>query len=399
MPVPSSPPARRAPGPQRVPVPARHRASSSSAGPWVALLGLLTVAGSIVLGAWFMKIRPAHPAPEAASQETPPAAVAEPKHAVASLDPAQRAMAEAPLLTPESADALLTEMARRGQDSGHLLDTALFVANSGFADLDRATLGELGDHIARSWSARSAPERDRIQAYLRHARQGETLSPEAVDEGRALFAEGVRALPAASRERLMALFARTVAAGIANQQQAEERARVARLTPLPQTGTPSSALPETSSESVHARADASRWSGESEGDSVTVTTDGRRPRSKADESVPAGASDWDKLQAKSQRWRLEYRSAKANVDRLQAEVTKLEADAKNNLVVGYATEKAGGQVVCTKTPDPNSPYKSEAERIRERLPQARSDLANAKLALAAVEEAARKDGVASGQLY
>jgi hypothetical protein len=50
-------------------------------------------------------------------------------------------------------------------------------------------------------------------------------------------------------------------------------------------------------------------------------------------------------------------------------------------------------------PDPNSPYKSEVERAQARLPQARLDLAKAKAALAAVEEAARKDGVASGQLY
>jgi hypothetical protein len=110
------------------------------------------------------------------------------------------------------------------------------------------------------------------------------------------------------------------------------------------------------------------------------------------------ASDFDRLKAKSERWRERYQSIKAEVDRLQAEVAKLEEETKNTLVGGLATEWIGGQLVV-KTPDPTSQYKSSVERNRERLPVARGELANAKAALAAIEEAARRDGVASGQLY
>ena len=333
-----------------------------------------------------MNRRPAYPAPapEAASQEAPPAVVAEPTPAVASLQPDERAMA---LLTPESAEVLLTEMARRGQGPRHALDSALFVASVGFADLDRGTLGELGERFASSWSARSTSEQSRIQAYMRHAREGEPLSPEAIAEGRALFAAGVRSLPAASQERLRALFAKAVAAGIAHQQQAEERARVAALTPLPSAETPSPALREVPPRYARARADASP--------SPSLT-------SEAAESASPGESDWDQLQAKIQRWRQRYRPAKADVDRLQKEVAKLEEDAKNNFVSGPAPtsereRRATG--ITHKTPDPNSPYTTYAEQIQKRLPAARKELEQAKLVLASVEEAARKDGVGSGQLY
>jgi hypothetical protein len=330
-----------------------------------------------------MKRRPAHPAPapEAASLEAPPAVVAEPTPAVASPESAQRAMAEAPVLTEESAAALLGEMARRGQDPGHALDGALFVASAGFADLDRATLGELGERFAKSWSGRSASEQRLIEAYMRHAREGEPLSLEAIAAGRTLFAEGVRAMPAASRERLRALFAEAVRAGIAHWQRAEERAQEASLTPLPSEETPTPELAESPREPAE----------------VTANADDRRSEAAERDSSPK-ASDWDELNAKNQRWHQRYRSAKAEVDRLQAEVAKLEEDAKNNFVAGYATVRIGDRIV-TKTPDPSSPYKSYAERIQERLPAARRELADAKLRLAAVEEGARKDGVASGQLY
>lgn len=400
MPVPSSVPVRRAHVARRAPVRARHRSSSSSAGPWIALLGLLAVAGSVALGVWFMKRRPAYPAPapEVASQEAPPAVVAEPKPAVASLEPAQRAMAEAPLLTPESARALLTEIARRGQDPGHALDSALFVASVGFADLDRATLDELGERFARSRSARSTSEQGRIQAYMRHAREGEPLSPEAIAEGRALFAEGVRALPAASQGRLRALFAKAVAAGIAHQQQAEERARVAALMPLQSAQMPSPARAEIPPQSAQARADASRWPGTSGRNPAAGTTDGPGPTSEAAESASPGESDWDKLNAKNQRWRDVYRPAKAKVDRLQAEVAKLEEDAKNNFVSGLRPLKRG-ESYGSNLPDPNSPYTTYAQQIQIRLPAARRELDQARQALAWVEEAAHKDGVASGQLH
>jgi hypothetical protein len=399
MPDRPSRPTRRAPVARRAPVRARRHSSSSSAGLWIGLLGLLAVAGSIVLGAWYVKRGLADPAlaPEAASQQAPPAVAAEPTPAAASVELVQRAMAEAPVLTPESARALLTEMARRGQGPGHSLDSALLVASVGFEDLDRATLVELGGDLARSWSPRSASEQSRIQAYMRHVREGEPLSPEAITEGRALFAEGVRALPAASQERLTALFARALDAGIAHQQQAEERARVAAVTPLIAAEAPSPAEETPPPSAPGATADATRRPG-SRATNPVETADGPSPSSEAAESPSPGDSDWDKLNAKAQRWRQAYRSAKADVDRLEAEVAKLEEDAKNNFVAGYRTVRIGDQLI-TENPDPNSPYKSYAERIQTRLPAARRELADAKLKLAAVEDAARRDGVASGQLY
>lgn len=388
MPVPPSVPVRRAQAARRPPVRARPRSSSSSAGRWIALLGLLTVATSVAVGTWFTNRRRADPAPtpEAPSQEALPAAVAELTPSLASPESVPRAMAEAPLLTSESALALLTEMARRGQHLGHALDGALFVASAGFADLDRATLGALGEGFAKSWSGRSASERDRIQAYMRHARHGEPLSPNDIDEGRALFTQGVRALPAASQERLRALFAKAVAAGIAHQQQAEERARLAALTPLPPAETPSPALREVPTRFAEARPNTSPGPGPGIGS----------------ETASSGPSAWDQLQAKIQQWRQRYRPAKADVDRLQKEVAKLEEDAKNNFVAGpvstsEAVRRATG--ITHKTPIQNSPYTTYAEQIQVRLPAARRELDMARQVLASIEEAARKDGVASGQLY
>ena len=368
----------------------RRRSTSSAVGPWIALSGLLVVAASVGVGVWFMKARPADPAspPEVASQKLLSSVITEPTPAVANVDSARRAMEEAPVLTEESAAALLTEMARRGLGNERMLDSALFVASTGLADLDRATLGELGERVAKSWGARSASEQRLIQAYMRHAREGEPLSPEVIAAGRTLFAEGVRALPAASQERLRALFAKAIQAGIAHQLRAEESAQVASLTPLPSAETPSAEAPsaEPAEQAERPRS------------SARATADADDRRSESPESAAPGASDWDRLNAKNQHWRQRYQSAKATVDRLEAEVAKLEEDAKNNFVAGYRTIRVGDRIV-TLQPDPNSPYKSYAERIEQRLPAARRELAAAKQALTQVEDAARRDGVGSGQLY
>jgi hypothetical protein len=90
------------------------------------------------------------------------------------------------------------------------------------------------------------------------------------------------------------------------------------------------------------------------------------------------------------------------VDRLQAEVAKLEVDAKNNFVSGPAptsdvVRRTTG--ITHLTPITNSPYTTYAEQIQIRLPAARKELEQAKLVLARIEDAARKDGVGSGQLY
>jgi hypothetical protein len=49
--------------------------------------------------------------------------------------------------------------------------------------------------------------------------------------------------------------------------------------------------------------------------------------------------------------------------------------------------------------DPNYPYTTYAQQIQKRLPEARRELEAARQSLARIEEAARREGVASGQLY
>ena len=246
MPLPTSGPARHV-SVARHPIRTQPRRNSSSAGPWFGLI-LLAVAGSAASGLWFMKTRAAlpPPAPEAANVPTPPAVV-EPAAATPSAvseEMVRQAVAEAPLLAPEAARALLVETVRRGRLADDALGVALFVAGIGFQDLDRATLAELSELFSRCWNSRSAADQKRIQAYMRYARAGEALSPEAIAAGRALFVESIRVLPAESQRRLTSLFTRAVTTGIAHQLQAEERARLAALSPFPaaetQTPTPGS---------------------------------------------------------------------------------------------------------------------------------------------------------------
>ncbi len=108
-------------------------------------------------------------------------------------------------------------------------------------------------------------------------------------------------------------------------------------------------------------------------------------------------SDYSKLQQKTASWRAKYRSAKAQVDALERQVAELEAKAQ---------QPGGGAAVNTApVRDANGKVlllgrtKSEGDAARERLPQARQELARARQALSSVEDAARRDGVGSGQLY
>ena len=415
MPVPPSGPLRRVPVPRRAPVRAQPRRSSSSAGPWLALLGLLAVAGSVAGGVWLMKNRTTSPAPSptAASLPAPPAGVAEPAEpptpAVVSPEQVQQAVAEAPLLAPGAARALLTEAARRGQVPGHALDSALHIASVGFADLDRATLDELGDLFARSWSARPARDQGRIQAYLQYARSGEPLSPEAVTAGRTLFVESVRALPAASQGRLTAAFGKAVATGIAYQQQAEERARVAALTPLPPAEAPPPALADDLPESAQARDHTSRWPTTSATSPVAAPASG-------EPSAESDAGDRGSRGRSESYWRSRAAGARSAVESAEKRVRDLEEQATRGGPVVPGPLPPACQAGVRYNPAGLSPVKlrdesrnavsCDSEILRQQgarntqnqLDAARESLTRAQKALDALEDEARRAGALPGWL-
>jgi predicted RNase H-like nuclease (RuvC/YqgF family) len=102
-------------------------------------------------------------------------------------------------------------------------------------------------------------------------------------------------------------------------------------------------------------------------------------------SAPSGM---DELQRKIEKWRGRYHSAKSSVDSLEREIADLEA--RNSKIAGIATDRS--------TPrDPN--LRTDAERTVESLARARRALTGAREELSRVEDGARRDGVASGQLY
>ncbi len=413
MPVPHSAPPRRSPVARRAPVRAQPRSRRPSTGRWLVAFALLAVAGSAGGALSFMKMRAASPgpAPAAASVPTPPAPVepAEPTPATVSEEQVQQAVAEASLLAPEAARALLTEAARHGRVPGHALDSALYVASVGFADLDRATLDELGKLVTRSWSARSAADQGRIQAYMQYARAGEPLSPEAVAAGRALFDESVRSLPPAAQGRLTTLFGKAVTTGIAHQQQAEERTRVAALTPLPAVETPPPARADTAPQSAQSRAHASRWPATSATSHVAAgTTDGPSAGSETGDRGSSGQSE--------SYWRSRAQSARSAVSAAEKRVRDLEekatragpvvpgpsttacqtgAPARSGEVLGpSAWERTRLVVHC----DAEILRQQQALAIQSQLEAARGALKQAQKSLEALEEEARRAGALPGWL-
>jgi hypothetical protein len=124
---------------------------------------------------------------------------------------------------------------------------------------------------------------------------------------------------------------------------------------------------------------------------------------------PAAAApeqtDMDRFKAKLARWRAKFQPLKAQVDALEREVADLEAKASRSSAVGPAPDKpirdGYGVIVGYETHGggggPRPLHEGEAARMR--LPRARQELAGAKAALADVENQARSDGIAPGQLY
>ncbi len=135
---------------------------------------------------------------------------------------------------------------------------------------------------------------------------------------------------------------------------------------------------------------------------ISSNAEGHPERPRA-QSRSEGSSELDRLNEKSAAWRARYRAAKQKSDALEREVADLED--KNSRIAGVAVisskpirDSYGRVLAYENTPrDPNIHH--EAERVMERLPQARKELARAKQELSSVEDGARRAGVASGQLY
>jgi hypothetical protein len=115
-------------------------------------------------------------------------------------------------------------------------------------------------------------------------------------------------------------------------------------------------------------------------------------------------TDMDRFKAKLARWRGEFQPLKARVDALEREVADLEAKASRSSPVSAAAETpirdGYGVIVGYQGGGGGGPRPlHEGEAARLRLPQAREELARAKQELAEVENQARRDGLAPGQLY
>jgi hypothetical protein len=338
-----------------------------------------------------------------------------PSPAVPSAEQVAQALAEAPVLAPDAARALLEDAARRGEAPGHALDVALYVASAGFADIDRATLDELSGLFAKSWRTRSAADQGRIQAYLRYARAGEPLSPEAAAKGRALFGEGVRSLPPAAQARLTALFGTAVTAGITHRQRAEERTRVAVLNPPPLAEAPA----PTAETSLQARAHASRWpaaeAGSGDGTLTAVTAESAGQDASEPgltRSTGRGESYW-RSRAASARSAVE--AAEKNVRRLEEQASRggpavagpLPAACQAGVVTAYRGQSTvGGRgAIELRDASRNSVHcdsevqsQQAARNAQSQLEAARASLKRAQKALDDLDDEARQAGALPGWL-
>jgi hypothetical protein len=115
-------------------------------------------------------------------------------------------------------------------------------------------------------------------------------------------------------------------------------------------------------------------------------------------------TDMDRFKAKLARWRAAFLPLKARVDALEREVADLEPKASRDSGVGVAPGKPiydpyRGIVGYESSGGGGPRPLHEGEAARMRLPKARQELAAAKQALADVENQARRDGIAPGQLY
>ena len=122
-------------------------------------------------------------------------------------------MAQLPHLSADTVQLVMASDATRITDPSELFRRAYLAADEGTTALSEDEARELKGLMNGVLGNLRRVDRDRVRAYGRLHRQRDLL----VDEDRkvaALFARGVRALPAAKRERLQELSAKAIAAGL-----------------------------------------------------------------------------------------------------------------------------------------------------------------------------------------
>ena len=114
-------------------------------------------------------------------------------------------------------------------------------------------------------------------------------------------------------------------------------------------------------------------------------------------------TDMDRFKATLARWRAAFQPLKARVDALEREVADLEAKVSRSspvvTVAGGPIRDRYGAIIGYGGGGGGPRPLHEGEAARLRLPRAREELARGKQNLAEVEQQARRDGLAPGQLY
>jgi hypothetical protein len=380
----------------------RRRTAPSTRGNTVAylLLGLATVAVSAGVAWKFVASKATPPTPGPLPTAIPMATPAAPEPP--GIDPAQieQAVSEAPFLAPETARALLEDASKRGAPLGHALDAALFAAGAGFQRMDQAALEVAGRLMKQLWSSRSPSDGRRMQAYLQYARAGDPLSPDEVEAGRALFAEGFGSLPPASRERLEKLFERAIADGIRSRQEAAERTRFAALNPMPVVATPTPPSSRPTPTPPSARTGASRRPT----GSSSMTT---REPSRSSPSRGQGESYW---RSRAARARAAVERAKKRIEELEYKARGLGRFSNTGPTLAACQEGATwrpgmGAIELreeakkgNRTCNAQVEAQNEAGKVHAQLEAARENLKRAEKALDDLAEEARRDGALPGWL-
>ena len=95
------------------------------------------------------------------------------------------------------------------------------------------------------------------------------------------------------------------------------------------------------------------------------------------------------LRQKIEMWRARYQPVAERIAELEKEIPQLEADMARAGSVPYEDDN----------PFKNRQTKRDSDMARGRLAEARKELEETRRELREIEEAARRDGVSSGQLY
>jgi hypothetical protein len=180
-----------------------------------ALVPALSVAAAIVIGfgAWAAWSRTSGRDSGGTSTAVPPPLPAPPPTVPELPKEVQEAMAQLPHLSADTIQSMMAAGEAAASTPPELFRRAYLAATRGTASLTADEAKELSGLMNGVLGNLRRVDRDRVRAYGRLHNQRDLL----VDEDRkvlALFARGVRALPATRRERLQELSAKAIAAGL-----------------------------------------------------------------------------------------------------------------------------------------------------------------------------------------